>query len=285
VLGTAFYHEGFEVQDAPRYGAERRGAPVFAYVRADRRPIHERGVIVTPGLVVVADDTLVGVPTAGVLQGVGADTVVLIDSETDAETWRDRLNLDATVIVLPRPGGATIQHLGAASAGAAARLTGAIGRAALASALDEEYAELGEVALAASRSVALDAYDRMEDHQGIAGEIPNPPATGEADWIDLPFDVADVAAPAIHAALTSVQVRTGLWRSMRPVIDRDRCKGCWWVCSTYCPDDCISVTDDSRPLIDYNTCKGCMICVAQCPPHAIAAVPETEAAAEEEAKA
>ena len=46
VLGTAFFHEGFEVQDAPRYGAERRGAPVFAYVRADRQAIHERGVIV-----------------------------------------------------------------------------------------------------------------------------------------------------------------------------------------------------------------------------------------------
>jgi pyruvate ferredoxin oxidoreductase gamma subunit len=103
VLGTAFFHEGFEVQDAPRYGAERRGAPVFAYVRADRRPIHERGVIVEPGLIVVADDTLVGVPSAGVLRGIGADTVLVIDSDTAAETWRDRLNLDSTVIVLPRP--------------------------------------------------------------------------------------------------------------------------------------------------------------------------------------
>jgi 2-oxoacid:acceptor oxidoreductase gamma subunit (pyruvate/2-ketoisovalerate family) len=44
VLGSAFFRAGFEVQDAPRYGAERRGAPVFAYVRADRRPIDERGV-------------------------------------------------------------------------------------------------------------------------------------------------------------------------------------------------------------------------------------------------
>ena len=27
LLGTALFLEGFEVQDAPRYGAERRGAP------------------------------------------------------------------------------------------------------------------------------------------------------------------------------------------------------------------------------------------------------------------
>ena len=45
ILGTALFAEGFEVQDAPRYGAERRGAPLFAYVRAARREICERGVI------------------------------------------------------------------------------------------------------------------------------------------------------------------------------------------------------------------------------------------------
>ena len=28
ILGTSFFLEGFQVQDAPRYGAERRGAPV-----------------------------------------------------------------------------------------------------------------------------------------------------------------------------------------------------------------------------------------------------------------
>ncbi|MEZ5585139.1 MAG: 2-oxoacid:acceptor oxidoreductase family protein [Candidatus Competibacteraceae bacterium] len=44
------------------YGAERRGAPIFAYVRAGRSPIQERGIIRQPDLVVVADDTLLNVP-------------------------------------------------------------------------------------------------------------------------------------------------------------------------------------------------------------------------------
>jgi pyruvate ferredoxin oxidoreductase gamma subunit len=284
VLGTAFYAEGFQVQDAPRYGAERRGAPVFAYVRADRRPIHERGVIVAPGLVLVADDTLVGVPAAGVLQGIGPETVVLIDSDTPADDWRRRLAMDGPILVLPRPEGAAAQLVGAACAGAAARLVGVIGRAALADALDEEYGALGAEACAASREVALEAYDRMAPHQGAGRETEGPSAIHTADWIELPFDAADVSAPAIHAPLTSVRVRTGLWRTMRPVIDRDRCKGCWWVCSTYCPDDCISVTEQGLPEIDYQTCKGCMICVAQCPPHAIEAVVEADATAQEEAE-
>ncbi|MFM1892663.1 MAG: hypothetical protein RLZ44_1740, partial [Pseudomonadota bacterium] len=62
-------------------------------------------------------------------------------------------------------------------------------------------------------------------------------------------------------------------------------KGCWWVCGSYCPDGAIAV-EDGLPVIDYDHCKGCMVCVAQCPSHAIEAVPERlaqqrEAAAEE----
>jgi len=89
ILSSALFLEGFEVQDAPRYGAERRGAPIFAYVRADRAPINERGVIARPGLVVVVDETLVAMPAAGVLQGVDADSVILIHGDASAGSWQD----------------------------------------------------------------------------------------------------------------------------------------------------------------------------------------------------
>ena len=87
----------------------------------------------------------------------------------------------------------------------------------------------------------------------------------------VPFDEARISAPDIRTADNSVQVRTGLWRTMRPVIDYDHCNRCWWVCSTFCPDSAITVDADQRPVIDYDHCKGCMICVAKCPPHAITA--------------
>jgi pyruvate ferredoxin oxidoreductase gamma subunit len=70
-----------------------------------------------------------------------------------------------------------------------------------------------------------------------------------------------------------------LWRTLRPIIDYDICRRCWWVCSTFCPDDAISVSDAGEPVIDYDHCKGCMICVAQCPPHAIVTIAEAEAVA------
>jgi pyruvate ferredoxin oxidoreductase gamma subunit len=279
VLGSAFFRAGFEVQDAPRYGAERRGAPVFAHVRADRRPIAERGNIAEPDLVVVADDTLVGVPAAGVLAGLDAHSVLVIDTAEPVETWRARLNLAGRLIALAKPGSGApedLRYVGAACAGAAARLVGVIAPEHLAGAVDDEYAAFGPAALARNREIARAAYDAMAPHQGCVAERRANGAAAEPDWIDVPLDPADVSAPAIHAPLTSVEVRTGLWRSLRPVIDYDRCRRCWWVCSSFCPDNAIAVLE-GRPVIDYDHCKGCMICVAQCPPHAIAAVPEASA--------
>jgi pyruvate ferredoxin oxidoreductase gamma subunit len=286
MLGTAFFLEGFEVQDAPRYGAERRGAPIFAYVRAARTPINERGVVRRPDLVIVADDSLVGVPAAGVMQGVHEQSVLLINSHETAETWQQRLNARCRVLVLPVTeeveDRAELPYVGASCTGAAACLVGAIGREALRRAIADELGHLGEAVVNANLARADSAFDAMQPHTGLVQEGPPPAAAGyqPPDWVDLPFEDARAAAPSIHAAATSVEVRTGLWRTLRPVIDYARCSGCWWVCSTYCPDGAIKVTADQLPDIDYDHCKGCMVCVAVCPPHAIEAVPEHLAQAE-----
>ncbi len=288
VLGTAFFLEGFEVQDAPRYGAERRGAPIFAYVRADHAPIAERGPIHNPDLIVVADDTLVGVPAAGVLQGIGPDTVILIDTVETADVWRNRLNIDCQIVILPKPTGEAAYEshfFGTACTGAVARLIDAIGLETLDEAVEAEFGPKGAAVVVRNKEIARAAYDALADcdvriaEPAEAGKKPEPP-----HWIELPREGADVSAPTIHAALTSVEVRTGLWRTLRPIIDYDRCRRCWWVCSTFCPDDAISVSEAGDPVIDYDHCKGCMICVAQCPPHAIDTVPEAEAAAAETAR-
>ncbi len=115
----------------------------------------------------------------------------------------------------------------------------------------------------------------------IEGSILNASEYDKPEWIDIPFEVARISAPTIHAGATSVEVRTGLWRTLRPVINYDRCKHCWWVCSTICPDSAISVNEQSEPVIDYDHCKGCMICVARCAPHAIETISESAACEQE----
>lgn len=279
VLGTALFRCGFTVQDAPKYGAERRGAPIFSYVRADHQAINERGTIYHPDLVVVADDTLLAVPAAGTLQGVSANSVILINSRESANTWRHRLNLDASVLILPAAqeveDRAEMPHIGATCAGAAACLLGIIDQDSLAWAITEELAALGADTVAQNCASALGAYEAMASSQGVVTESTALAADDYVapSWIEMPFDEARISAPDIRAVANSVEVSTGLWRTMRPVIDYDYCKKCWWVCSTLCPDGAIDVTDDT-PNIDYDHCKGCMVCVGVCPPHAIQGIPE-----------
>jgi pyruvate ferredoxin oxidoreductase gamma subunit len=273
ILGSAFFHAGYEVQDAPHYGAERRGAPVSAYVRADRRPIDERGIIRCPDLVVVADESLLAVAARSILAGIDRHSILLIVGHEAAMVWQERLNVPGRVLALPAD---APRFSGVACAGAAARLVGALNREALNAAVHIELAGFGDKAVADGLTLAEAAWMAMAPHAGCVSEADELPASRHAppEWIDLPADPVDAATPAIHAGATSAALNTGLWRTLRPVIDHERCNRCWWICNEFCPDSAIIVAADGTPQIDYEHYKGCLICVAQCPPHAIRAVPE-----------
>ncbi len=281
ILGSAFFIEGFEVQDAPRYGAERRGAPIHAYVRASREGVDERGLIEHPDLVVVADESLVRVPAAGVMQGLESAGVLLIASALTPEVWRERLGYSGLVLALPTENAEEADAttlLGAACVGAAARMLGVISRSSLEAALREELGELGAANLERNCEVAMRSFEQMADRQGCVREGPQRiEPSSPPDWIELALEPTSLAAPDIHGARTSEQVPTGLWRTKRPVIEYDHCNRCSWICSTFCPDGAIDVGPEREPIIDYDHCKGCMICVAVCPSHAIRVEPEASA--------
>ncbi len=283
VLGTALFLEGFEVQDSPRYGAERRGAPMCSHVRADHAPILDRGVIRSPDLVIIADDTLIPMPDAGVLAGIRPHTILLVRTHLAADAWRHRLGLDNPIVVLPKTDGfsesAELPQIGLICAGAAAALLGVISADSLSRAVRTELEGFPTDLVDRNAERALDAYEQFHDHAGCVTEGPecSPLDYESPDWIDPPFDDARVSAPVIHGALTSVEVKTGLWRTLRPIIDLPSCHRCSWVCGSYCPDSAIRVGARGYPEIDYDHCKGCMICLAQCPSHAIHAAPEVEA--------
>lgn len=282
ILGSAFFAEGFEVQDAPRYGAERRGAPIFAFVRAGREPIHERGVIARPDLVVVIDESLLQVAAAGVMAGVDEHAVMLLNS---AHTPRlEGAQQPGRVVLMPEltevaaRGGAPL--MATACAGAAARLTGVISGDALRHGVAEELNVLGEEVLAHNLELALSAYHRVDENTGIVREGAPPPLASlpPPEWISLLRTDVEHAVPTIFQAGTSAASRTGLWRTERPIIDPGLCKRCRWVCSTFCPDGVIQAEPGSLPEIDYDHCKGCLVCLVQCPSHAIQAVLERDAA-------
>ena len=75
------------------------------------------------------------------------------------------------------------------------------------------------------------------------------------------FTAEEIPQATAFEAGYLVSVNSG-WRSIRPVIDTDRCVGCEQ-CYLYCPDGVISIKD-GKAQIDYDFCKGCGICAKIC---------------------
>jgi 2-oxoacid:acceptor oxidoreductase delta subunit (pyruvate/2-ketoisovalerate family) len=75
----------------------------------------------------------------------------------------------------------------------------------------------------------------------------------------------------ISEAGSTVSNETGSWRSVRPVIDYEKCINCM-MCWLYCPEPAIS--NEKPPKIDYRYCKGCGICANECPVKVIKMVEE-----------
>jgi pyruvate ferredoxin oxidoreductase delta subunit len=71
---------------------------------------------------------------------------------------------------------------------------------------------------------------------------------------------------AIKKPGSSVEVKTGSWRTFKPVVTV-KCIGCG-TCVQFCPEGCIKI-DNKKAVIDYDYCKGCLICITECPVKAI----------------
>ncbi len=79
VLADALAKEGNYVQAYPEFGVERRGAPVFAFIRIDNKPIYDKSRIYAPDHVVVVDPTLVD--AIDVTEGLKEGGVIIINSD------------------------------------------------------------------------------------------------------------------------------------------------------------------------------------------------------------
>ena len=61
ILAAALFKEGKYAQAFPAFGAERRGAPVMAFTRFDKKTITRRCQVYEPYHVVVLDEPIVEV--------------------------------------------------------------------------------------------------------------------------------------------------------------------------------------------------------------------------------
>ena len=124
MLAYAFVLEGKYASSFPTFGAERRGAPVAAFLRFDEAPIRETHQIYEPDCVMVLDP-FIGRTTA-IFDGLKGDGIAVINTpKTRLETWPPALTtlglVDATALALDEIGRAIVNTC---MLGVMARVTG-----------------------------------------------------------------------------------------------------------------------------------------------------------------
>jgi pyruvate ferredoxin oxidoreductase gamma subunit len=266
ICGTAACSAGLHVQDSPVYGAERRGAAIAAYTRIDDGPILERGVIDLPHLIILADETLLDDPAAGVLKGQEQASAVFVNVASASCRAANRLSSIQPRVITYDVTSCTLELLGRAAAlsaglaAAAARLAG-LSEEPLLAAVGEELKCLGipETAMATNIEIAKRVFQAVPsvEFAPLASAV-------EGTVHQLEFQGPFRGAPSIVAAGNAQLRQTGSWRVERPEIDYQRCTRCG-ICFVRCPDGAIALSEEGYPVIDYDHCKGCMICWDQCP--------------------
>ncbi len=83
ILADAISKEGNYVQAYPEFGVERRGAPVFAFIRIDDKPIFDKSRIYEPDHVVVVEPTLV--EAIDVTEGLKDGGTIIVNSDKKPE--------------------------------------------------------------------------------------------------------------------------------------------------------------------------------------------------------
>jgi len=253
LLADTFARAGFWVQSFPEFKAERRGAPISAFVRWADTPIHRRYKVRDCDVLAVVSPSP---PSPQALRTVKPGGLVILNREGRfphtgpfdiARAPASRIAREHDILSAEgRPMG------NVALLGACVRLLLPDGLDVLEEAISFRMRATAEMNVAAAR----EGYARCTRQRARTGDAP----------LELAPDTARVGAwsPPLFPVSTidSLGVHTGSWSLERPVLT-DRCTGCA-LCALFCPEGAIT-RDDGSIAIDDLYCKGCGICEVVCP--------------------
>ncbi len=162
ILAEAAFREGNDVQAFPYFGVERRGAPVTAYTKIDKKPIRVKSAIYEPDYVVVLAAQLV--ESIDVAEGLKPDGIVIINSNKPPETFKKFVKgkiatVDATEIAINnRLGTRTAPIVNTAIIGGLAKVSGIVTIESLVAAIKERSPAKKEE----NAKAGQDAFDAVQ---------------------------------------------------------------------------------------------------------------------------
>lgn len=138
LLAVAAFRDGRFTQAFPRFGVERRGAPVQAFTRVSDSFIRRRSQIYEPDVIAVLDPTLFGV--VDIIEGLKLGGLVIINTNKAADSFDIKNAVVKTVDV----SGEAIKVLGrdivnTAMLGAYAAITGDVRISSIVEAVKEQF--------------------------------------------------------------------------------------------------------------------------------------------------
>ncbi|MEM2761118.1 MAG: 2-oxoacid:acceptor oxidoreductase family protein [Nitrososphaerales archaeon] len=263
MVSTAAFLHGYYVQDQPLYGAERRGAPISAFIRISRDPILARGYITHPLFLVIADDSLL---QDNLLPEITKDTVVFVNSMLSEEKIRSKhaipnkvVTYDLTKLALDILGKPIV---GVAIASVACKLID-LNIEDLKQSIALELKDIGirDAELAKNIELARVAFDSIPY---IRTKCFKEYEEKELNIVEVKYHEPKVSTCSITSPGNASIRRTGDWSVYKPVIDYNNCTKCM-ICFVYCPDSAITIDKEGFPVVNYDICKGCDICYTECP--------------------
>ena len=269
ILADTFARAGFWVQSFPEFKAERRGAPISAFLRWDKTsPIHRRYKLQDCDVLAVVSPS--PPPSPQVISTVKPGGLIVLNREARfphtgpfdiARVPASRIAQDNDILSSEgRPMG------NVAVLGACVRLLVPHGLEYLEQAVASRMGAMAEANITAAR----EGYTRCTKQHTLAGDTPverapDPGQVSQPPWSPPVFAVSRTDSRRNH---------TGTWSVDRPLL-MDECTACA-LCALFCPEGAIS-RDNGSMAIDYLYCKGCGICAVVCPVRDAIAMEEVRA--------
>ncbi len=285
IIGRAAFLHGYNVQDQPLYGAERRGAPVFAFIRISNTQILSRGYIDSTDFLVVADYySLLRPELHNFLKKIKKGGIILFNTTNNEEKIREEFSIPYTTQIVTFDLDSMAKKIlndNVLSSG----LAGAVCKI-----LDFDFTKLEEaIKIEMKEILSLDEQGNelsllnknielaKSTFQSLSLSTINERIVSKDNEYDDFEDNKIINVPNHHLNIskciitntgnTSQVIRKG-WNLFKPIIDYDKCTKCR-ICFVYCPDSAITIDKQNFPQVNYNFCKSCNICYTECPVNAI----------------
>jgi pyruvate ferredoxin oxidoreductase gamma subunit len=277
LIGMAASADGKESAVNPFFGAEKRLAPAESYVRISNMPIHERGEILYPDIIMIFHAHVVSMGksyTMPFYDGLKQGGIVLLNAEgahdIQPEDMKGLQKLKARIFYVPATRIA-IDLAGTDLSSNLAMVGGLLGvvklvsQDALRAAIQERFG--GGKFIASGTTAALDdvlksKFDKISQLVDKNMEVIEKAALSVTEYI------YEGQAENIAAAKQNGSPKAALIQSAR--VNQDLCIGCKR-CLMTCPDPNVILYHKAKKKAEVVEirCKACGLCVAVCPKEAI----------------